>query len=267
MNRKFAGQLENYIQQTGLSLRHLARMSGIPHQTIFNWTKGTQPRGYPGLKNDLDRLGKVLGLDVEDIIFLKELAGCIEGRTNLIHRKEIHMETTYRIPKGWFITGETAKESSEQYQLGVDPEKNYNGQHCITIEAEESAIDFAGLAQQVKADYYLGKRVQFTAMIEAENIQNRAALFMRVSDENGKLLAFDNMRNRFIHESQDWKRHSIVLDVDKEADNLVFGILLSGPGKIWFAEPKIEVVDKNVPTTDILEEITPFFPINLDFSE
>jgi hypothetical protein len=30
---------------------------------------------------------------------------------------------------------------------------------------------------------------------------------------------------------------------------------------------KVENVDRNVPTTDILEDIAPFFPVNLDFED
>jgi hypothetical protein len=71
---------------------------------------------------------------------------------------------------------------------------------------------------------------------------------MRV-DGAGSLLAFDNMQNRPIKGTTDWKRYDVVLDVPPEAKALAFGLLLAGNGQIWFDDLRLEVVDRSVAVT------------------
>jgi hypothetical protein len=55
--------------------------------------------------------------------------------------------------------------------------------------------------------------------------------------------------------------------VAEEAENILFGILLAEKGQVWMADVILDTVKKDVPTTDLLEEIASFFPINLSFDE
>jgi hypothetical protein len=263
MNRKFSRQLDTYMRQAGLPLRRVASQSGIPHQTIFNWLKGSQPRWYAALSEDLHRLGAALGLTDDEITLLLRLAGCISARSGLFDGQEVPMDRLFRIPKGWFDTGD----GQVTYDMGVDPAVTYENRPCVTIKAGPEPTEFAALAQEIKADAYHGKRLRFAAAIRSEDLENRAALFMRVRGTNGKLLAFDNMRNRYITGTNDWAHHAIVLDVAKDAEDIIFGILLSWKGQVWMADVRLDEVGLDVPTTDLLAEIAPFFPVNLDFEE
>lgn len=263
MGQKFSGQLDAFVRQAGLPLRRVAEMAGIPHQTIFNWLKGSQPRWHAGLPHDLLRLGSTLGLNDEEIRRLLRLSGCIPAGADLLDGLEVHMNETLRIPKGWFVTGD----APEYYTIGVSPELTYQGCPCITIQGGTAPASFAALAQMIKAEAYRGKRLQFSAAVRCEQVSNRAALFMRISDASGRLLAFDNMRSRPITGSSDWTRYAIILDAAESAEEILFGILLSLEGQVWMADVHLEVVGKDVPTTDIMPEIAPFFPVNLGFEE
>jgi transcriptional regulator with XRE-family HTH domain len=266
MEEKFSNQLDQYVRQAGLSLRQIADSSGIPHQTIHNWVKGSQPRWHGALSHDLQRLGNTLGLSDHEITFLQRLAGCISAQSRFFVVQEAPMESTFRIPAGWSVTSDT-DEMAGDYDIGVDPEITYEDRPCVTIQAKPESSEFAGLAQQIKADYYHGKRLQFSAAVRSQNLKNRAALFMRVRGANGKLLAFDNMRNRQICGTTDWKHYSIVLDVAEDAEDIMFGFFLSLQGQVWMADVQLESVDNSIPTTDILEQIAPYFPVNLDFED
>lgn len=261
MNRKFSEQLDAYLKESSLPLRRVASQSGIPHQTIFNWLKGSQPRWHAALPEDLHRLGATLGLAADEITLLLRLAGCISARSGLFTEQEVSMENSLRIPKGWFVTGD----APEKYEIGVDPTVTYKERPCVTIQAGPEPAEFAALAQMIKADAYQGKRLRFSAAVRSVEVENRAALFMRVSGTDGKILAFDNMRNRPVSGTNDWAYHAIVLDVAADAVDMVFGILLAQKGQVWMADVHLETVDRDVPTTDLLEEIAPYFPVNLDF--
>jgi len=103
--------------------------------------------------------------------------------------------------------------------------------------------------------------------VRSADVENCAALFMRVDGAEGKILAFDNMRGRQITGTSDWTRYAIVLDVAEEAENIVFGILLSWNGQVWMADVSLDVVGPDVPPTDMLAELIPTSPVNLKFEE
>jgi len=90
---------------------------------------------------------------------------------------------------------------------------------------------------------------------------------MRIGGTGEKMLAFDNMRNRPITGTNEWAYHAIVLDVAEIAETILFGILLSLNGQVWMADVRLDEVGLDVPTTDMLEEMVPFFQVNLDFEE
>jgi len=94
--------------------------------------------------------------------------------------------------------------------------------------------------------------------------QDWAGLRMRV-DKESKQLAFDNMHERPIKGTTDWKNYDVVLDVPQEATGTFFGALLSGSGTIWLNGAKFEIVAPNVPTTGTAGAQKPDEPVNLDF--
>ena len=263
MNRKFSRQLDIYLRQAGLPLRQVASETGIPHQTIFNWLKGSQPRWHAALTEDLLRLGDALGLAKGEVALLLRLAGCVSARTGLFDVEEVPMKNSFRIPKGWFVTGD----ATDKYELGVDPAVTHAGRPCVTIKAGPEPTEFAAMAQMIKAEAYQGKRLLFSAAIRSTDLENRAALFMRVSGADGKMLAFDNMRDRPITGTSDWANYAIVLDVATEAEDIIFGLLLSLGGQVWMADVHLNIVERDVPTTDLLPEVAPYFPVNLGFEE
>jgi hypothetical protein len=264
---KFAGLLDSYLHQAGLPLRRVASQAGIPHQTLFNWLNGTQPRWHAALPKDLHRLGDTLGLAENEITQLLRSAGCMAARpltqSTSFEAQEALMENTFRIPKGWSAGGD----APDKYEMGVDPTVTYENHPCITIKAGPEPTEFAGLMQSFKADAYQGKRLRFSAAVRSADIENMAALFMRIGGADGKILAFDNMKNRKITGTNDWKQHGIVLDVAEDAENITFGCFLSLKGQVWMADVHLETVGRDVPTTDLIEEFNTYFPVNLGFDE
>jgi len=118
---KFAGQLGSYVKQAGLPLRRVASQAGIHHQTLFNWLNGTQPRWHDDLPRDLHRLGATLGLADEEITHLLRLAGCISARLGIFDVQEDPMNNSFRIPKGWVVSGD----APDMYEMGLDTSVTY----------------------------------------------------------------------------------------------------------------------------------------------
>lgn len=184
-------------------------------------------------------------------------------------RAEVSSQTAEeRVPEGWILAGTAPKD----YQVSVLPEKR-EGNNVVLLESGVNLdpSKFGTLSQYCSADQYLGKRVRMTGYLKSENVKNWAGMWFRVDDSKQKdlSLSFDNMSDRPIKNTTDWKKYEIVLDVPQQAGAMAFGVLLEGSGKVWISGISFEVVDQSVPTTNMVKEraALPQGPVNLDFAE
>jgi hypothetical protein len=171
---------------------------------------------------------------------------------------------TATVPTGWYLAGSKPAE----YVSGVDAVALRAGHPNAYLKAKSAEMDgFGTLMQDFRADQYRGKRVRLSASVKAEDVQQWAGLWMRVDKVTGGTpLAFENMQNRPILGTADWKNYDVVLDVPQDAAGIFFGVLLTGPGKIWLNGVKFEVVGLDVPTTGMpQQQERPDKPTNLDF--
>ena len=156
---------------------------------------------------------------------------------------------TAQAPKGWSLTGS----HREHYYLTTDNKVRHGGKTSATLISKNSASDdgFGSMKQEIKADNYRGRRVRYSGYLKAELAAQRAALWMRVEGEDGKILAFDNMDERPATGTTAWKKYEIVLDVPEAAQHIALGALFEGKGQIWVDDLKLEVVGQQVASTDM----------------
>lgn len=166
-------------------------------------------------------------------------------------------------PKGWFLAGS----KPTQYESGIDA-LGYNDRPSAFLKAKESRVEgFGTLMQDFRADRFEGKRVRFSAFVRTERAQDWAGLWMRV-DNDSKPVAFDNMQDRPIKGTTDWKKYEVVLDVPQNATGISLGVLLNGTGSVWLSNAQFEIVGPSVLTTSGPSEQTkPNEPINLGFED
>jgi len=138
----------------------------------------------------------------------------------------------------------------------LDSGAGKDGKSALSIKSFRSSIDgFGTLMQSFLAEKYSGKRIRLTGYIKSKYVEGWAGLWLRVDKENSKqTLAFDNMQDRGITGTTDWKKYEVVLDVSSEASKIAFGVLLHGIGQVWFEKLKFEVVSKSVPVTGKYKE-------------
>jgi len=164
------------------------------------------------------------------------------------------------VPDGWISAGSHPKD----YKVSMDSDVAYSGSVSALLESRsEGARGFGTLMQQCEPGPYSGKRVRMTGYVRSRDVRGWAGLWLRVDGE-GRSLAFDNMRDRPIKGSSKWKQYNIVLDVPEGAKALAYGVLLSGAGKVWVDDIKIEIADKSAEVTSRSYEL-PSAPTNLDF--
>jgi hypothetical protein len=170
------------------------------------------------------------------------------------------------LPKGWFKAGD----EPTKYEMGIEKGIGQDGKTAAFIKSIDTKISgFGTLMQTCSPEKYLGKRIRMSGFMKSKDVAEWAGFWLRV-DKSGSQepLAFDNMQNRSIKATTDWKKYEIVLDIPSNASLFAYGALLSGTGQVWFDNIKFEVVEKNVPTTGFGDEGTlKKESINLDFEE
>ena len=168
-----------------------------------------------------------------------------------------------KAPKGWFVAGSHPRE----YNSSVDHESPRSGKGSAHFEsAVLNTKGFGTLMQVFQPGEYRGKRVRFSGYARADDVKDWAGLWMRVDGPGGKSLAFDNMQDRPIKGTTEWTKYEIVLDVPAQAEQIAYGVLLTGRGDVWIDDLKFDVVGNATATTaDLKTAKIPDAPINLDF--
>lgn len=105
-----------------------------------------------------------------------------------------------------------------------------------------------------------GDSIKLSGYLRTENVKGWSGFWLRVDDESGKPIAFENMQNRGISGTTDWKEYSITLPYDEEKGvQMAFGCIIFGSGKIWFDDFKLTVDGK-----DVSEAIVNVAPLKAD---
>jgi hypothetical protein len=153
--------------------------------------------------------------------------------------------TSFTIPKGW----QKAGSDPGSYAVGVEPGAGLSGSKAGTIQSSRDRITGYGMMEQtLRAGTYRGTKLRVSGYMRSQDVAQWAGFFVRIDGQPGyKALAFDNMQDRPIKGTTGWAGYEITLNVSEEAKNIVFGALLDGPGKIWFDNITLEVI--NEPTS------------------
>jgi len=170
----------------------------------------------------------------------------------------------FDLPSGWIIAGSVPA----SYEMGIDKGSGQDGKNAGTIKSIEKSISgFGTLMQQCRPANFAGKKIKMTANVKSIQVADWAGLWLRV-DQSGSTepLSFDNMQDRPIKGTTDWKKYEIVLDVPSNASNIAFGALLSGTGQIWFDNITFTVVGDAEKATNLMKPRSiQEIPTNLDF--
>ncbi len=165
---------------------------------------------------------------------------------------------------GWHMAGS----HPSQYEHAIADETTYEGQPAAELRSVSRTDGFGTLMQTFSAEHFSEQRVRFSGALKCEGVEDRVGLWMRVDGPGGGMLAFDNMAGRPVAGTTDWDHYEVVLDVPDEARAIALGVLLVGEGEAWMSDFNVEIVGREVETTDAgMVGALPEQPQNLDLSE
>lgn len=146
-------------------------------------------------------------------------------------------------PLGWSIR----TDNSGSYISEVDSNIKRGGKYSIRIEKVKEAYPFWAFNFPIKTIYDVDS-ITLSGYIKTENVKSGfAALWARVDNASGKSISMDNMSQRGVKGTNDWKKVSLTIAYDsKNAAQLSVGGLLLGDGKAWFDQLEITANGKSI---------------------
>jgi len=142
----------------------------------------------------------------------------------------------------------------------ADDKLVHGGRWSARIE-RNSTSGFSTITQSIPVDF-AGKTIELHGFVRTEDVSEFVGLWMREDGDDPQSLAFDNMQQRQVKGTSDWKEYSIVLPIHAAARQLYFGFLLAGSGKAWVDDLRLLVDGKPVWEAPKVER--PKTPLDLD---
>lgn len=160
-------------------------------------------------------------------------------------------------PAGWVGGG-------RGYIAEVDRSIAHSGDSSARITALANRYGVGNVSQTLDATAWRGKRVKFSAQLRTDSDSHGfSGLWMRVEAADGRLVAFDNMgaKERRLYGTTQWTASQLVLDVPQTASIVNLGFVLSGTGRAWMDDVRVEVVDEKTPVTARSRDYEVFHPV------
>lgn len=130
---------------------------------------------------------------------------------------------------------------NDDYKVGIDSMVVQDGKYSASLESIKEGKGFKAWGLNIPVTFG-GKKVKLTGYVKTENVSDGyGGLWMRIDPQVG----FDNMGNRGITGTTDWKKYEIELDLKpNEATKIVVGGILVGKGKVWVDNLKVTIDGK-----------------------
>ena len=96
----------------------------------------------------------------------------------------------------------------------------------------------------------LGKRIRMSGWVKTSDVRNWAGGSLLIRNAEGHIFAVDDMTDRPIQGTTDWRQIQIVTDVPLEPCVINFGVSLYGTGEVWTDDFQIDLTASDAPITD-----------------
>jgi Peptidase family S41 len=108
----------------------------------------------------------------------------------------------------------------------------------------QSAGTFSVITRSLPVDFQ-GGAVELRGYLRLQDVSGNAGLWLR-QDADGQMLALENMQSQQVKGTHDWAQYRITLPINPQAQQLFFGVLVSGTGTLWADDLELLVDGKPI---------------------
>ena len=114
----------------------------------------------------------------------------------------------------------------------ADNHTSHNGQWSVRLERDlQSAGNFSVITKSLPLDF-TGQTIELRGYLKLQDVSGNAGLWLR-QDADGQMISLENMSSQQIRGTGDWAQYRIVVPINPHAQQLLFGVLVSGTGTLW----------------------------------
>lgn len=141
------------------------------------------------------------------------------------------------VPSGW--------DGGPRETLFVEEEVVHAGRYAGRIVRDaESESEFSTLTKGIDVTFS-GSKLELRAYLKTEDVVGWAGLWLRQDGDSG-MVGFKNHEDLDLHGTNDWTEYSLELDLSPQAEDVFFGALLFGTGRVWVDDVQLLVDGKPV---------------------
>ncbi|MEM9834541.1 MAG: S41 family peptidase [Bacteroidota bacterium] len=156
----------------------------------------------------------------------------------------------------------------DDYAVQLDTTTVYSGKYSVAIfpQAGAGQQSFGSISHPISANY-TGSNIVLEGYMKLENVEDGFAGLMLRIDGEGRSLGFDNMQERNIQGTQDWKQYTVSLPYPEGAERIYVAGLLTGTGKAWFDDFTLSIDGTDVQQIVPVEKPKPLATQDQEFDE
>jgi len=141
-------------------------------------------------------------------------------------------------PEGWLATQHAGEVS---YRFTVDTAEHHEGSRSLRIE-NIGKEPFGALEQSLPATAFQGRTIRYSAWLKTRGASGKGASLVASAEGMGALVAHNFMTDEEVTGTQDWRKVAITLAIPAYAGSVRVGVMLQGPGTVWFDAAELEIV-------------------------
>lgn len=173
----------------------------------------------------------------------KEPEGKIAGK--LINSNPGFETITEQFPKNWYYVGWFKPE----VKFVLDKQDKHSGEFSAAIFIDEQTERLKKFgppnwAQDITKNIPVGKKIKLTGYIKTENVRGIAPIGVQCWNlEEKKMNNFGTTQFKDpVFGTTDWTKVSFTMKVPENTDKIRILCMLSGTGRVWFDDVKLEVI-------------------------
>ncbi len=160
--------------------------------------------------------------------------------------EEVDAKTNW--PKGWKM-GSIGKDDSLESKIRLayllDEKVKHTGKYALQIDWTTLPKDWTATSYVIKKAFK-GKKIVLKGFVKTQDAAS-VGLWMRLDGDDGEAKGFDNMMDRPIKGTTDWKEYTIEMDyAPDDVSKIVVGGLIIGKGKMWMDDLQITIDGKDI---------------------
>jgi Peptidase family S41 len=129
--------------------------------------------------------------------------------------------------------------------VSADDNTAHTGRWSVRLQRDnQSPGNFSVITRNLPVDFK-GGTVELRGYLRLQDVSGNAGLWLR-QDGEGQMLSLENMQSQQVKGTHDWTQYRITLPINPKAEQLLFGVLVSGTGTLWADDLELLVDGKPI---------------------